>query len=75
MTIAIQCWLAVRLDILGNVLILGIGLFAAGLRTSVDPSKVGVVLSYTLGCESCSKILRLTTRHDNVHLLSNPGIL
>ncbi|KAI0718208.1 multidrug resistance-associated ABC transporter [Cerioporus squamosus] len=48
MTIAIQCWLAVRLDILGNLLILGIGLFAAGFRRSVDPSKIGVVLTYTL---------------------------
>ncbi|KAH9920031.1 multidrug resistance-associated ABC transporter [Epithele typhae] len=49
MTIAIQRWLAVRLDVLGNILILGIGLFAAGFRSSVDPSKIGVVLSYTLG--------------------------
>ena len=48
MTIAIQRWLAVRLDMLGNILILGIGLFAAGFRGSVDPSKIGVVLSYTL---------------------------
>ena len=51
MTIAIQRWLGVRLDILGNILILGIGLFAAGFRTSVDPSKIGVVLSYTLSSE------------------------
>ena len=48
MTIAIQRWLAVRLDILGNILILGIGLFAAGFRKTVDPSKIGVVMSYTL---------------------------
>ena len=48
MTIAIQRWLGVRLDILGNILILGICLFAAGFRGSVDPSKIGVVLSYTL---------------------------
>ncbi|KAI0717423.1 multidrug resistance-associated ABC transporter [Cerioporus squamosus] len=48
MTIAIQRWLGVRLDILGNILILGIGLFAAGFRKSVDPSKIGVVMSYTL---------------------------
>ncbi|KAF5390987.1 hypothetical protein D9757_004049 [Collybiopsis confluens] len=48
MTIAIQRWLAVRLDLLGNILILGIALFAAGFREHVSPSKVGVVLSYTL---------------------------
>ncbi|GJE92383.1 multidrug resistance-associated ABC transporter [Phanerochaete sordida] len=48
MTIAIQRWLSVRLDFLGNILILGIALFAAGFRQTVDPSKIGVVLSYTL---------------------------
>lgn len=48
MTVAIQRWLSVRLDFLGNLLILGIALFAAGFRKSVDPSKIGVVLSYTL---------------------------
>ncbi|KAI1798261.1 multidrug resistance-associated ABC transporter [Ganoderma leucocontextum] len=48
MTIAIQRWLGVRLDILGNMLLLGICLFAAGFRHTVDPSKIGVVLTYTL---------------------------
>lgn len=41
MTIAIQRWLGVRLDFLGNILILGIALFAAGFRGTVDPSKIG----------------------------------
>jgi ATP-binding cassette subfamily C (CFTR/MRP) protein 1 len=49
MTISIQRWLAVRLDFCGNILILGIALFAAGFRHTVSPAKVGVVLSYTLG--------------------------
>lgn len=48
MTVAIQRWLGVRLDFFGNILILGIGLFAAGFRNTVDPSKTGVVLSYSL---------------------------
>jgi hypothetical protein len=48
MTISLQQWLAVRLDLFGNVLVLGIGLFAAGFRRSIEPSKVGVVLTYTL---------------------------
>lgn len=48
MTITIQRWLSTRLDLFGNILILGIALFAAGFRTSVSPSKIGVVLSYTL---------------------------
>ncbi|KAJ8457503.1 hypothetical protein ONZ45_g18288 [Pleurotus djamor] len=49
MTIAIQRWLSLRMDVLGNVLILGIALFAAGFRESVNPSRIGVVLTYTLG--------------------------
>ncbi|KAL4252214.1 ATP-binding cassette transporter C [Abortiporus biennis] len=48
MTITIQRWLGIRLDLLGNFLILGIALFAAGFRKTVNPSKTGVVLSYTL---------------------------
>ncbi|KAJ7353075.1 multidrug resistance-associated ABC transporter [Mycena albidolilacea] len=48
MTITLQLWLGLRLDLFGNLLILGIGLFAAGFRNTVDPSKIGVVLSYTL---------------------------
>lgn len=49
MTISISRWFSVRLDFFGNLLILGIALFAAGLRHSVNPAKIGVVLSYTLG--------------------------
>ncbi|KAJ7893786.1 multidrug resistance-associated ABC transporter [Mycena leptocephala] len=49
MTISIQRWLGIRLDLFGNILVLGIALFAAGFRYTVDPSKIGVVLAYTLG--------------------------
>jgi ATP-binding cassette, subfamily C (CFTR/MRP), member 1 len=49
MTISMQRWLAMRLDFFGNILILGIALFAAGFRTTVNPAKIGVVLTYTLG--------------------------
>lgn len=48
MTIAMQRWLAMRLEFFGNILVLGIGLFGAGLRTSVTPSKISVVMTYTL---------------------------
>jgi len=48
MTVVMQRWLAIRLDFFANVLVLGIGLFAAGFRNTVSPSKIGVVLSYTL---------------------------
>lgn len=52
MTISIQRWLSVRLDFFGNILIFGIALFASGFRHTVNPSKVGVVLSYALGSKS-----------------------
>lgn len=51
MTITIQRWLGVRLDFLGNILILGICLFAVGFRNTLNPSLIGVVLSYSLGSE------------------------
>ncbi|KAE9388875.1 hypothetical protein BT96DRAFT_1003784 [Gymnopus androsaceus JB14] len=47
-TISLQRWLILRLDLFANVLILGIALFAAGFRNSVNPSKIGDVLSYSL---------------------------
>lgn len=67
MTISISRWFSVRLDFFGNLLILGIVLFAAGLRHNVNPAKIGVVLSYTLGseclwCPEC-KILILVKSH------------
>ncbi|CAA7257506.1 unnamed protein product [Cyclocybe aegerita] len=49
MTVVMQRWLAIRLDMFGNILILGIGIFGATFRTSVNPARVGVVLTYTLG--------------------------
>ncbi|KAH8827646.1 multidrug resistance-associated ABC transporter [Flagelloscypha sp. PMI_526] len=48
LTMSIQRWLSVRLDTFGNILVLGIGLFAAGFRSSVNPAKIGNVLGYTL---------------------------
>ncbi|KAG2004853.1 ATP-binding cassette transporter [Coprinopsis cinerea AmutBmut pab1-1] len=48
MVITIQRWLGLRLDLFGNILILGIALFAAGFREDVNPAKIGVVLTYTL---------------------------
>lgn len=41
MTNAIQRWLGVRLDFIGNLLVLGIALFAAAFRNTVNPSKIG----------------------------------
>ncbi|KAF7297335.1 Multidrug resistance-associated ABC transporter protein [Mycena indigotica] len=48
MTITLQMWLGLRLDVFGNVLILGIALFAAGLQVASFVFNIGVVLSYSL---------------------------
>lgn len=48
MKTVLRNWLAIHLDILGNTLILCICLFAISQRTSVPPSTIGMVLSYTL---------------------------
>ncbi|KAL8287275.1 hypothetical protein RQP46_003727 [Phenoliferia psychrophenolica] len=48
LTVTFQHWLGIRLDFLGNILILGIALFGVGFRTTVSPSKLGVVLTYSL---------------------------
>ncbi|KAF9473172.1 P-loop containing nucleoside triphosphate hydrolase protein [Pholiota conissans] len=49
MTVLSQRWLALRLEFFANALVLGIGLFGAGFRNTVNPAKISVVLSYTLG--------------------------
>ena len=41
MTVAIQRWLGVRLDLFANILVFGIALFAAGFRNTVNPAKIG----------------------------------
>lgn len=48
LTIVVQRWLTVRMDLLSNLLVLGIGLVAVGLRDSTNPAKIGIVLTYTL---------------------------
>lgn len=62
MTINMQRWLALRLDFLGNILVLGIALFAAGFRKTVNPAKIGVVLSYTLSSEISFTIYRFSAQ-------------
>ena len=66
MTISIQRWLTLRLDLLGNVLVLGIALFAAGFRHTIDPAKIGVVLSYTLSSKLLSYLARWKSMADSL---------
>jgi len=51
-TIAIQRWLGVRLDLMSNTLVLLVAIFGAIFRNTVSPSKLGVVLTYTLASAS-----------------------
>jgi ABC-type multidrug transport system fused ATPase/permease subunit len=48
LTIACQRWLGVRMDALGNALILGIALASVGFGKTTTPAKLGVVLTYAL---------------------------
>lgn len=41
-------WLSLRLDLLGSILILGIGIFGVCFRNDVSPAKLSVVLTYSL---------------------------
>lgn len=41
-------WISLRLDLLGSLLILGIGLFGVWFRNDVSPAKMSVVLTYSL---------------------------
>jgi hypothetical protein len=74
MTNSIQEWLGIRVDFFGNLLVFGIALFACGFRTTVSPSKIGVVLSYTLSSKLhkrfflviYSKIMSLHSSHTNL---------
>lgn len=66
MTISLQRWLILRLDTFANFIILGIALFAAGFRNSVNPSKIGVVLSYSLSGEYTACLTVQTSYSDTI---------
>ncbi|KAL7422108.1 hypothetical protein Q5752_002751 [Cryptotrichosporon argae] len=51
-TITIQRWLGVRLDLLSYTLVMLLAMFGAIFRASVNPSKLGVVLTYSLSAAS-----------------------
>ena len=55
-TIAMQRWLAARLDFFGNILMLGVTQVAAGFRTSVHLAKICAVLSHTLASKYIYKL-------------------
>jgi ABC-type multidrug transport system fused ATPase/permease subunit len=48
LTIANQRWLAVRLDFLGTILVLAVALYSALGAKGLNPSKAGLILTYTI---------------------------
>jgi hypothetical protein len=55
---------------LGNLLVLGIALFGVGLRTSVSPSKLGVVLICTPSSSSPFIVINPSSLADLAHVLA-----
>ncbi|KPV77486.1 uncharacterized protein RHOBADRAFT_24011 [Rhodotorula graminis WP1] len=52
LTVINQRWLGLRLDFFGTCLTFAVAMFGVGTRTSVSPSKTGLVLSYILTISS-----------------------
>ena len=48
LTFAAQCWLSVRLDLIGNILALITALLVVTDKFNVEPSLAAVILSYVL---------------------------
>jgi hypothetical protein len=71
MTVAMQRWLAIRLDFFANVLVLGIALFGVSFRQTINPAKFSVVLTYTLSGKSMQLLLLILAKyyHSNSDVL------
>ncbi|KAI0917113.1 hypothetical protein AcV5_007675 [Taiwanofungus camphoratus] len=66
LTIANQRWLAIRLDMLGALLIFLVALLAVIARFTISPSKTGISLSYILLVQqSFNQIVRLGSTLEN----------
>ncbi|EJD37722.1 P-loop containing nucleoside triphosphate hydrolase protein, partial [Auricularia subglabra TFB-10046 SS5] len=48
----IEVWLSLYMDVLSNLLVLGVVLFAVGFRGKTNPAKMAVVLTYSLRLSS-----------------------
>jgi ABC-type multidrug transport system fused ATPase/permease subunit len=59
LTFANQRWLSIRLDVIGNLLILTVGVLVVTSRFTVNPSIGGLVLSYIL---SIVQMIQMTVR-------------
>lgn len=59
-SMVVQRWLVLRLDSLGSLLVLGVGLFGVFFRDKVLPSKFGVVITYTMQGTQLFAVVLLT---------------
>jgi ATP-binding cassette subfamily C (CFTR/MRP) protein 1 len=59
LTFANQRWLSIRLDVIGNLLVLTVGLLVVTSRFTINPSIGGLVLSYIL---SIVQMIQFTVR-------------
>eukprot|EP00123_Amoebidium_parasiticum_P018424 comp24199_c0_seq1/m.44437 comp24199_c0_seq1/g.44437 ORF comp24199_c0_seq1/g.44437 comp24199_c0_seq1/m.44437 type:complete len:1466 (-) comp24199_c0_seq1:528-4925(-) len=61
-SVASNRWLAVRLELIGNLLVLFAALFAALARGKIDPAFVGLSVSYALGItQELNWVVRMTS--------------
>lgn len=60
LTFANQCWLSVRLDLIGNMIVFTVGILIVTSRLSVNPSFSGLVLSSIL---SVAQYFQYSVRH------------
>ncbi|KAJ9119778.1 hypothetical protein QFC22_003488 [Naganishia vaughanmartiniae] len=59
-SILVGVWLTLRLDLLGSLLILAIGIFGVCFRNKVEPAKLSVLLTYSLQVTALFSQLVLT---------------
>ncbi|EGN99138.1 hypothetical protein SERLA73DRAFT_168655 [Serpula lacrymans var. lacrymans S7.3] len=66
LTVTNQRWLAIRLDFMGGVLVLIIGLFSIIGVSGINPAQIGLVLTYTTSmAQMCGLVTRQTAKVEN----------
>lgn len=51
LTVVNQRWLGLRLDFFGSLLVFSVAMIAVGTRHSLNPSQIGVALSYIISVQ------------------------
>ncbi len=69
-TVVANRWLAMRLEVIGNLLILFASLFAVFSRGSIEPGLVGLSLSYGLNVTNALNMLVRSTTDVETNMVS-----